>query len=157
MPAMPAPPPPARLLVPGNPERPPAPPGPPAQRRRVDAEDDVMDNAQPEAEPEEEEAAAAPPAAAAVPPNPATAYEAYLIDRVQTNELRDYNVARLTQVLRTINELFPQGRRLPVTGTRRAMLVRIRTYVRDRGWVPPDFVPDDPAALPPERQLRGLG
>jgi hypothetical protein len=110
-----------------------------------------MDNAQPEAEPEE--AAAAAPAA----PNPATAYEAYITDRVQTNELRDYNVARLTQVLRTLNENFPQERRLPVTGTRRAMLIRIRTFARDRGWMPPDFVPDDPAALPPERQLRGLG
>lgn len=108
--------------------------------------DEAMEN------PAEEAAEEAPPA------NPAAAaYENYLVDRVQTNELREYQVDRLRQILRTINEYFPQERRLLTTGNRRAMLVRIRTFVRGRGWVPPDFVPDDPAALPPERELRRLG
>lgn len=140
---------PAPPVLPGNGGRSPAAEGPPAQRRRVVTEDDAMENADgAEAEAAEE----APPANAA-----AAAYENYLVDRVQTNELREYQSDRLRQILRTINEYFPQERRLLTTGTRRAMLVRIRTFVRARGWVPPDFVPDDPAALPPERQLRGLG
>ena len=139
--------PPPPLLVPGTGERPPAPAGPPAQRRRIGAADEEMANAEPE-----EAEAEAPPL------NPAAdAYENYLIDRVQTNELRDFTVDRLRGVLRTINEYYPQERPLLIGGNRRAMLVRIRTFVRGRGWMPPDFVPDDPAALPPERQLRGLG
>ena len=140
---------PPALLVPGNAGRSPMSEGPPAQRRRLINGDEVMAGDEPDNEPAEE---------AEVPaPNPAVAYEAYLIDRVQTNELRDYTADRLRGVLRTINDYFPQERRLLTTGTRRAMLVRIRTFVRDRGWVPRDFVPDDPGALPPERQLRGLG
>lgn len=125
--------------------------GPPAQRRRIASEDEAMGEPEVPAVPEGE------PEAAAAPNPAAAAYENYLIDRVNTNEIREYNVERLRGVLRTINEFFPQERRLLVSGTRRAMLVRIRTFVKSRGWVPPDFVPDDPAALPPERQLRGLG